>query len=341
MRKTALIGLTLVVAGSVAFGLASLASGASRRSATVAPVANESFCYAANSSPGKGGAGWNGGWAGIDALVNSTGLSFSGFPKPGGSCSPDNSLGPAGAASSRALSAPVSAATGTSVILRALIRSNDDGTPTSQATLGNDKGGGTLVIGDQAQSDANAGNWGIQVNGGALYYSTVPVQKGVTTALTVEVDFQAGITPGNYDRVKFWVQTSGPYCDPAVSSCVPALAVDAPAMSAFSGLFWQTQKAGALVDEISVDKITPAPAPTQICVVKFEDKNGNGVQDAGESNLSGWTFTVKDSGGNVVGTLTSGTSPVCLTVQPGSTRLLKPSRQNGFRPTGHPQERRP
>jgi uncharacterized repeat protein (TIGR01451 family)/fimbrial isopeptide formation D2 family protein len=52
----------------------------------------------------------------------------------------------------------------------------------------------------------------------------------------------------------------------------------------------------------------------QLCLVNFDDLNRNGVQDAGEPLLPGWTFKVTDQNGALVGTITSGTSPSCLTV---------------------------
>ena len=40
------------------------------------------------------------------------------------------------------------------------------------------------------------------------------------------------------------------------------------------------------------------PSPGCIKIYKFNDKNGNGMKDWGESYLSGWTFTVRDSNGH-------------------------------------------
>ena len=319
MRKAIVIGFILVIAAAVVFGVASLASGASRRSAGVATVAYEPFCYAANGSLGNGGSGWNGGWAGNGALVNTLGLSFSAFP--GSGCSPNNSLGTTpGSAANRALSSLVQPGSGTSgVILRALIRSNIAGTPGTQATLGNSSGG-TLTIGDLPVSDPLGGNWGIQVNGGATDFSTVAVQANVTTALTVEVDFGAGVAPGNQDRVRLWVQTSGAYCGPPVGSCTADLDLSAPAMNAFSGVFWKTQGQGALVDEISVDKIT---STGQICVLKYEDKNGNGTQQFPlEGNLAHWTINVT-AGPSAPFPLTTATKPSCRSVNPGTYTLTE------------------
>jgi len=46
--------------------------------------------------------------------------------------------------------------------------------------------------------------------------------------------------------------------------------------------------------------------PGIICGVKFEDKNGNGVQDPGEPGLAGWTIQMVDSAGNIVGAVVTG-----------------------------------
>jgi hypothetical protein len=39
---------------------------------------------------------------------------------------------------------------------------------------------------------------------------------------------------------------------------------------------------------------------TDICVFKYNDLNGNGVQDGGEPPLAGWQFTIRDSSGGVI-----------------------------------------
>jgi len=254
MRKATFARFTLAAAASITFGLSSLAW------ANAATIAKEAFCYPASNPPVNGGTGWAGGWTASGAVVHNGGLQ----PYPGGgyptiSCPstlPNNSLGSTpGSAASRALGSAVTPGPSSGVILRALIQSNVPGTPATQATLGN-SAGGTLTIGDLPVSDPNGGNWGMQLNGGATYFSTVPVAQGVTTALTVEVDFGASLTSPGQDRIRLWVQTTGAYS----TAGSPDLDESAPAMSAFSGVFWQTQGLGALVDEIEVDQLPPLPA---------------------------------------------------------------------------------
>lgn len=45
----------------------------------------------------------------------------------------------------------------------------------------------------------------------------------------------------------------------------------------------------------------PSALPGEICVEKYNDLNGNGVKDPGEPGLAGWSFTVRDASGAVVG----------------------------------------
>lgn len=44
----------------------------------------------------------------------------------------------------------------------------------------------------------------------------------------------------------------------------------------------------------------------EVCILKFNDVNGNGSQDPGEVGLPGWSFDILDAGGNVVTTVVSG-----------------------------------
>jgi uncharacterized repeat protein (TIGR01451 family) len=66
-----------------------------------------------------------------------------------------------------------------------------------------------------------------------------------------------------------------------------------------------------LQDDTAVDWIClrlvlcPCPGEATICITKFNDLNGNGKRDPGEPALPGWTFTVTDQNGNVVGTVTT------------------------------------
>jgi hypothetical protein len=69
-----------------------------------------------------------------------------------------------------------------------------------------------------------------------------------------------------------------------------------------------------------------------LCVLKYEDKNGNGVQDAGEAALPGWVFTVNTSPAT---TLTSGAQPVCVSV-PAGTYTVTETAQSGWVATAPP-----
>jgi hypothetical protein len=71
---------------------------------------------------------------------------------------------------------------------------------------------------------------------------------------------------------------------------------------------------------------------TQICVVKFNDLDHDGLQGPTEPLLSGWTFNVTDQNGVLAGTITSNsTRQSCLSVPPGTytvTEQLLPGWQS-------------
>jgi len=63
----------------------------------------------------------------------------------------------------------------------------------------------------------------------------------------------------------------------------------------------------------------------EICVTKFEDKNGNGVQNSGEPGLSGWQIEVTDVSGNPIpGSpfTTTGTGTICFGVPAPATYTI-------------------
>jgi uncharacterized repeat protein (TIGR01451 family) len=87
----------------------------------------------------------------------------------------------------------------------------------------------------------------------------------------------------------------------------------------------------------SAGKCRPQPGQTgQICVTKFEDLDGDGVQDPNEPLLPNWVFNVTDPSNNPVGTITTtppGTPPACLTVAAPGTYTVTEQVQSGWMPT--------
>jgi len=70
---------------------------------------------------------------------------------------------------------------------------------------------------------------------------------------------------------------------------------------------------------------------TELCVLKFDDVDGDGVQDPGDVGLAGWTFDVVDVGGNVVATLVTGPSGMaCITVPAPATYTISEIHQPGW-----------
>jgi CSLREA domain-containing protein len=66
---------------------------------------------------------------------------------------------------------------------------------------------------------------------------------------------------------------------------------------------------------------TPTNTPTpsghaEVCVLKFNDANGNGIQDAGESGIPGWKIEITDLSGNVVAFITTGSTGILCTGVP-------------------------
>jgi uncharacterized repeat protein (TIGR01451 family) len=87
----------------------------------------------------------------------------------------------------------------------------------------------------------------------------------------------------------------------------------------------------------SAGKCRPQPGQTgQICITKFEDLDGDGVQDPNEPLLPNWVFNVTDPSNNPVGTITTtppGTPPACLTVAAPATLTVTEQVQSGWMPT--------
>jgi hypothetical protein len=72
----------------------------------------------------------------------------------------------------------------------------------------------------------------------------------------------------------------------------------------------------------------------EICVSKFNDLNGNGVQDPNEPPLFGWKFDIKDSQGNIIGTVTTDKEkPACRLVPAPGTYTVTEQVQSGWVPT--------
>lgn len=72
-----------------------------------------------------------------------------------------------------------------------------------------------------------------------------------------------------------------------------------------------------------------------ICGVKFEDLNGNGLQDPGEPGLPGWTIILLDAGGNQIATTVTGPDGrFCFFgLLPGTYRVEEESRDGWVRTT--------
>ncbi len=225
--------------------------------------AYEPFNYPVGSGPGNGGTGWLGPWTPSGAVVVAPGLSFTGLATSG------NALGGTpGSAATRLLATPLVGTAGTSVILRALIKSPVNGTPATQATVGNSPGGmgNNFIIGDLPQSSPNANKWGLQ-NDCGQFYSNKLVVANQTAYLVARIDFNVS---GANDRMRLWVQTTGTAVPDATLFPTPADVDVMCNVNTFGGVFWQTQQ-GQVVDEIKVDNVRALPEPSELTVSLASD----------------------------------------------------------------------
>lgn len=83
---------------------------------------------------------------------------------------------------------------------------------------------------------------------------------------------------------------------------------------------------------VDVPVIAGGELVATICVTKFNDLNGNGVQDPGEPGLSGWTINI---GNQLFGT-TNSTGQVCATVAAPGTYTISEMLQPGWTQTSPP-----
>lgn len=71
----------------------------------------------------------------------------------------------------------------------------------------------------------------------------------------------------------------------------------------------------------------------RLCVVKFNDLDGDGRQGTNEPTLFGWVFTIRNASGNVVSTITTGDFAAnCVDLPPGSYPVTE-TLQAGWTPT--------
>jgi uncharacterized repeat protein (TIGR01451 family) len=83
--------------------------------------------------------------------------------------------------------------------------------------------------------------------------------------------------------------------------------------------------------EITPVEITPGLGTgAEICVSKFHDLNGNGVQDPGEPGLPGWTFTVTPGGPTII---TGSQGTLCFGVPAPATYTVSEVVLPGWTPT--------
>jgi hypothetical protein len=68
---------------------------------------------------------------------------------------------------------------------------------------------------------------------------------------------------------------------------------------------------------------SPVVKAGTLCVVKFNDLNGNGVQDPGEPFLANWTFTITAPDGSTHQVTTNADGRICRDVPPGTYTIVE------------------
>ncbi|MGD9765764.1 MAG: hypothetical protein AB7V27_18875, partial [Candidatus Binatia bacterium] len=85
----------------------------------------------------------------------------------------------------------------------------------------------------------------------------------------------------------------------------------------------------------STASVTPTRCLAEICAFKFNDQNQDGLQQAGEPNLNGWTIQVANASAIVIATLTTGTQQ-CAGVPGMATYTVSEVSQSGWTQTFPP-----
>ncbi len=93
--------------------------------------------------------------------------------------------------------------------------------------------------------------------------------------------------------------------------------------------------------EVQLSPTPSEPTPTsslgnaQICILLFEDINGNGMPDGSESQISGGVVSVSDRAGRVslTGTTTHGAEPLCFDDIEGGEYNISVALPQGYNPT--------
>lgn len=194
----------------------------------------------------NGGTGWIEPWGGGTGVTTSPGLTYPGLTVAG------NALGESGNFPTRMLQQPISDC---SMRIAVLIKSPIDGSPGTYAAMGNwgAPRGSNFIIGDLAQKDARAGNWGM-IAGLQKYYSNVPVLAGATVYLVAQIDFNAS---GDNERTRLWVNP--PALNDLATGTLPAFAdidITDNNIESFNGVWYQSGLQGQTIDEIRIEKIS-------------------------------------------------------------------------------------
>lgn len=146
-----------------------------------------------------------------------------------------------------------------------------------------------------------------------------PLLSSASSEHFIDVDFQATESPDSiYVTFGYGLAeaVSGVSSDTIVGALDPRVIRPRETNSGISNTVPRN------IDPEIINQIQPVrPSTTrtgQVCVVKFDDENGNGIQDAGEPRIPGWPFSIHDRNRTVASGRTDGSGVWCADVRPGN-----------------------
>mgnify|MGYP002348481611 CR=1 FL=1 len=115
--------------------------------------------------------------------------------------------------------------------------------------------------------------------------------------------------------------------------------VIAPGQEILLGVVEPSQLTPTVGPEMTATPLLPSPTPFngtgEICVMLFNDVNGNATRDDGEDGIAGGAISLTDRSGKIsqTGNTTAGTDPVCYQDLPEGDYNVSVAIPDGYNPT--------
>lgn len=101
---------------------------------------------------------------------------------------------------------------------------------------------------------------------------------------------------------------------PSITATASATATRTPTVPATATSTASPTRTPTRTMTATATRTATPPCFAELCVTKFDDRDGDGVQDAGEPGLAGWTIHLVDGGMNVVPVVTGAQGTTCTGV---------------------------